>query len=157
MDSNHFTYNAPFGQITIFANAGNITRVALGQVPGAGVDAPSAVTNRCATELQEYFAGKRTVFDVPLDICGSDFQLAIWRAADAIPYGQTRTPAQIAEIIGRPASYRLVMSAAAKNPLAILVPTHRICPANGKEAGRSGATRAAKVRAALRQLERKHL
>jgi O6-methylguanine-DNA--protein-cysteine methyltransferase len=49
------------------------------------------------------------------------------------------------------------MSAAAKNPLAILVPTHRICPANGKEAGHSGATRAAKVRAALRQLERKHL
>lgn len=71
------------------------------------------------------------MFDIPLHPSGTEFQREVWRAIELIPYGQTRTYAQIADSIGRPGSARAVGSAARVNPLPIVIPCHRIVPASG--------------------------
>ena len=130
-----FCYRMPHGFLTIEATERGVTSLVLEQSADAGASAPSEVTNRAATQLQEYFAGKRTSFDIPLDLHGSDFQIEVWNACRAIPYGQTVTAGDIARAIGRPKSYRMVGAAIKKNPAPILVPTHRIVNAAGKAVG----------------------
>lgn len=114
---------------------------------------PSTLTNNCANQLLEYFSGKRSEFDLPYELDGTDFQKQVWEAATLIPYGQTRTPAEIAKLIGHPSSYRLVSQAVSKNPLVILIPAHRIVPASGLE---STGSRSSKLRAAFRELEKRY-
>jgi O-6-methylguanine DNA methyltransferase len=89
-------------------------------------------------ELEEYFAGKRREFSVPLDLRGTDFQLACWRALLAIPYGETRSYADIARVVGRPQGFRAVGMANNRNPLAILVPCHRVIASDGTLCGYGG-------------------
>jgi methylated-DNA-[protein]-cysteine S-methyltransferase len=89
-------------------------------------------------ELEEYFASKLRIFRTPLDMQGTEFQLAVWRQLQEIPYGQTRSYAQIAEAIGRPQAIRAVGAANGSNPVAIVVPCHRVIGANGKLTGYGG-------------------
>jgi O-6-methylguanine DNA methyltransferase len=89
-------------------------------------------------ELQEYFAGKRREFTFPLDLRGTDFQLACWRALLAIPYGETRTYADIARIVGKPKAFRAVGMANNRNPIAIVVPCHRVIASDGTLCGYGG-------------------
>ncbi len=89
-------------------------------------------------ELEEYFAGKRREFSFPLDLRGTDFQLSCWRALLAIPYGQTRTYADIARAIGRPQACRAVGMANNRNPVAIVVPCHRVIASDGTLCGYGG-------------------
>ena len=77
-------------------------------------------------ELHEYFAGHRRQFDFPLDLRGTDFQLACWHALIAIPYGETRSYGDIARAVGRPRGFRAVGMANNRNPAAIVVPCHRV-------------------------------
>ncbi len=132
---NHFVYAMPLGRLTIAANDRGITRIAFGDVPLESPRRPSALTNTAATQLQEYFAGKRRAFDVPIDLQGSPFQLEVWNRLSAIPYGETRTYAQVAEEIGRPRAFRAVGMANNKNPIPIIVPCHRVIGAGGKLVG----------------------
>ena len=132
----YFTYPTPHGPVTLRATARGIAEIAFGQVDFPGVRQASAITNQAATELQEYLAGKRRNFDVPLDLEGSAFQKAVWTEVSAIGYGETRTAAEVAESLGKPGSHRSVGTAIRACRLAPFIPTHRVPQANatGKQA-----------------------
>jgi O-6-methylguanine DNA methyltransferase len=89
-------------------------------------------------ELREYFEGKRRDFKFPLDLRGTDFQVACWRALLAIPYGGTRTYADVARAVGRPQGFRAVGMANNRNPIAIVVPCHRVIASDGTLCGYGG-------------------
>jgi len=89
-------------------------------------------------ELEEYFAGHRREFTFPLDLRGTDFQLACWRALLAIPYGETRSYADIARAVGKPNAFRAVGMANNRNPIAIVVPCHRVIASDGTLCGYGG-------------------
>jgi len=89
-------------------------------------------------ELNEYFAGRRREFTFPLDLRGTEFQIACWRALLAIPYGETRTYADIARAVGRPQGFRAVGMANNRNPIAIVVPCHRVIASDGTLCGYGG-------------------
>jgi O-6-methylguanine DNA methyltransferase len=90
------------------------------------------------SELEEYFDGKRRSFAFPLDLRGTDFQLACWRALLAIPYGETRSYADIARAVGKPNAFRAVGMANNRNPVAIVVPCHRVIASDGTLCGYGG-------------------
>ncbi len=89
-------------------------------------------------ELEEYFAGSRRQFSFPLDLRGTEFQLACWRALLAIPYGETRSYGDIARAVGRPTGFRAVGMANNRNPIAIVVPCHRVIASDGTLCGYGG-------------------
>src|SRR5271167_1219693 len=89
-------------------------------------------------ELSEYFAGKRREFSLPLDLRGTGFQLACWRALLEIPYGETRSYRDIAQAIGHPHAYRAVGMSNNRNPVAIIVPCHRVIASSGSLCGYGG-------------------
>ncbi|HVV57493.1 MAG TPA: methylated-DNA--[protein]-cysteine S-methyltransferase [Gaiellaceae bacterium] len=96
------------------------------------------VLDETARQLAEYFAGSRTAFDLPLDLVGTPFQLAAWRALADIPYGSTVTYAEQAARIGRPLAIRAVGAANGANPVPIVLPCHRIVGADGSLTGFGG-------------------
>jgi O-6-methylguanine DNA methyltransferase len=89
-------------------------------------------------ELEEYFAGRLREFSFPLDLRGTEFQLACWRALLAIPYGETRSYGDIARAVGRPTGFRAVGMANNRNPIAIIVPCHRVIASDGTRCGYGG-------------------
>jgi O-6-methylguanine DNA methyltransferase len=105
---------------------------------------------RYLAQLEEYFAGKRREFTFPLDLRGTEFQLACWRALLQIPYGETRTYADIARAVGRPQGFRAVGMANNRNPIAIVVPCHRVIASDGTLCGYGGGL---DIKRTLLQLE----
>jgi methylated-DNA-[protein]-cysteine S-methyltransferase len=89
-------------------------------------------------QLNEYFAGERTEFDLALDMRGTQFQKDVWNALLTIPYGETRSYGEIARQIGRPDRARAVGSANGSNPISIIVPCHRVIGADGSLVGYGG-------------------
>src|ERR1039457_5953216 len=89
-------------------------------------------------ELEEYFAGKRREFSFPLDLRGTDFQLACWRALLELPYGDTRSYRDIAQAIGQPHACRAVGMSNNRNPVAIVVPCRRVIASSGSLCGYGG-------------------
>jgi len=89
-------------------------------------------------ELDEYFAGRRREFSAPLDLRGTEFQLACWQALVEIPYGETRSYRDIAEAIGHPLAFRAVGMSNNRNPVAIIVPCHRVIASSGSLCGYGG-------------------
>ncbi len=89
-------------------------------------------------QLEEYFGGKRREFTFPLDLRGTDFQKRCWQALLKIPYGQTRTYADQARAVGSPRGYRAVGMANHDNPVAIVVPCHRVIASDGGLGGYGG-------------------
>lgn len=100
-------------------------------------ESPSALSIY-TRELEEYFCSRRREFTFPLDLRGTDFQLACWRALLAIPYGETRSYADIARAVGRPQGFRAVGMANNRNPVAIVVPCHRVIASDGTLCGYGG-------------------
>jgi len=101
-------------------------------------------------QLEEYFAGGRRDFTFSLDMRGTEFQLACWHALLAIPYGETRTYADIARAVGRPQGFRAVGMANNRNPIAIVVPCHRVIASDGTLCGYGGGL---DIKSKLLQLE----
>lgn len=89
-------------------------------------------------QLNEYFAGRRRNFELPLDFVGTEFQKKVWTALVAIPFGETRSYGEIARQIGHPKAVRAVGAANGKNPISIVAPCHRVIGANGKLTGFAG-------------------
>jgi O-6-methylguanine DNA methyltransferase len=89
-------------------------------------------------QLEAYFRGELREFQLPLDFEGTDFQKRVWRQLQTIPYGQTRSYSEIAQAIGRPRAVRAVGAANGANPIAIVVPCHRVIGANGTLVGYGG-------------------
>jgi methylated-DNA-[protein]-cysteine S-methyltransferase len=111
-------------------------------LPAPPIDGEKSESNQfllaAGQQLREYFAGKRREFQLPLDMQGTDFQLDVWRQLLEIPYGKTRSYAQIAEAIGRPKAVRAVGAANGSNPVSIVVPCHRVIGSSGKLTGYGG-------------------
>lgn len=150
----YFTYHMPLGRLTIGSNGQALTTLAFGDLILPGEKRATELTNRAANQLQEYFAGKRRSFDLPLAPEGTDFQKRVWKAIEEVPYGQTRSYSDIARIIGNPKACRAVGGANNKNPLPIIVPCHRIIGANGTLVGYGGG---AKIKAYLLELEQRSI
>ncbi len=89
-------------------------------------------------QLRQYFDGERREFDLPLALHGNDFELRVWDALCEIPYGQTVSYQRVAEAIGKPGAARAVGVANARNPIAVIVPCHRVIGANGSLTGYGG-------------------
>ena len=93
---------------------------------------------KAAAQLREYFDGKRKTFDLPLAPRGTEFQLTVWKALQAIPYGKTCSYGQLADKIGNPKACRAVGMANNRNPITIIIPCHRVIGSNGNLTGYAG-------------------
>ena len=99
--------------------------------PEAPRTPPSKIAAQTLRELDEYFSGKRRNFSVRIDAEGTPFQLAVWAALRAIPYGEVRTYGEVARMIDRPRAVRAVGGACHANPVLVITPCHRVVAANG--------------------------
>jgi len=108
------------------------------------VEESSEVIEETIKQMQEYFAGERKVFDIPLLMVGTDFQKSVWKGLMQIPYGTTASYLQLAKNIGNEKAVRAVASANGANAIAILIPCHRIIGSNGDLVGYAGGLPAKK-------------
>ena len=133
-----FFYDTPVGKLCIGEENGCITHVTWSRIPQEYVLEETELIIECKNQLEEYFAGKRKNFYLPLAPKGTEFQQKVWKALTEIPYGKTRTYGEIAAVIGNPKAARAVGMANNKNPIGIIVPCHRVVGANGKLVGYAG-------------------
>ncbi len=147
------------GALTLVADAAGLRHIEFpsnrhpadreGWVPGAHGEIADTL-QIAATQLHEYFAGSRTIFDLPLAPAGTAFQQEVWRTLATIPYGATWSYRDLAEAIGKPAAVRAVGAANGRNPLPIVLPCHRVIGADGRLIGFGGGLG---IKAALLNLE----
>ncbi len=152
-ERSYFIYPTPMGRVTIASDGTSLTQLVFGAAELAGTKTPTALTNEAANQIQEYLAGKRKEFRLPLDPAGTAFQQQVWSALRAIPYGETRSYQQVADAIGKPKAMRAVGGANNKNPLPILIPCHRVIGANGDLVGYAAGL---KIKKFLLDLEEQH-
>lgn len=137
MSSDYFTMHSPLGPIEICAVGRGIRSIRFVDVP-SHPNRSSALLTLAATQLGEYFEGRRQRFELPLCAQGTAFQQQVWQALTNTGYGEKSSYRDIAEKIGKPSACRAVGAANSKNPLAIVVPCHRIIGANGALTGYAG-------------------
>ena len=106
--------------------------------PADAVEKRTSLLREAAQQIKEYLNGKRKEFDLPLKLYGTDFQRSVWKALLTIPYGETRSYGEIAEQIGNAKACRAVGMANHWNPIAIIVPCHRVIGADGSLTGFGG-------------------
>ncbi|HHY81731.1 MAG TPA: methylated-DNA--[protein]-cysteine S-methyltransferase [Clostridiales bacterium] len=142
-----FFYDTPVGRLGIVDENSQITRLYFSgssktKDPGAAIaDATVAETEllkKAGIQLQEYFNGCRRTFDLPIVPKGTPFQIKVWKALLDIPYGETRSYKDIASAVGNERACRAVGMANNKNPIAIIIPCHRVIGSNGKLVGYGG-------------------
>jgi methylated-DNA-[protein]-cysteine S-methyltransferase len=149
---------SPIGPLTLMGRDGHLTHLVLeDQVhatsapPGSHRD--DAAFTEVRNQLDEYFAGSRTVFDVPVQLEGTEFQRAVWAQLCAIPYGSTISYGELARRVGNPKASRAVGLANGRNPIAVIVPCHRVIAGDGTLGGYGGGL---ERKAALLGLEAAH-
>jgi methylated-DNA-[protein]-cysteine S-methyltransferase len=134
----YLTLHTPLGELTVFEADGAIVALEFGRAHAPpGLPPPSALLREAATQLQDYFDGQRTVFDLPLAPQGTAFRRQVWDALCRIPPGETRSYIDIAREIGC-RSPRAIGQANGSNPIPILIPCHRVVAADGSLGGYSG-------------------
>ena len=141
---------SPLGRLLVAATARGVCAVAMGssdreveqalrrEYPAATIAPDEGALAGWTTAVVEHLAGRRPALDLPLDVQATAFQWQVWQALAAIPYGETRTYAEIAAAIGRPSAVRAVARANGANQVAILVPCHRVIGADGSLVGYGG-------------------
>ena len=141
--------SSPLGRITVRTSEQGVREVNLGAARKPGHDTVYVRANgqktsgaefarRAASELSEYASGRRKEFTVPLDTQGTPFQQKVWKALCAIPYGETRSYGEIARQVGNPKAARAVGMANHENPVALIVPCHRVIAGDGSLGGYAG-------------------
>jgi methylated-DNA-[protein]-cysteine S-methyltransferase len=135
-----FFYDYPTTEVGIAEDEGKIARVFFcGEKSLAGFDKKETpLIRKAAAQLAEYFAGRRRKFDLPLALRGTDFQLSVWKILQAIPYGHTLSYGEVAARAGNPKACRAAGMANNRNPIAIIVPCHRVIGADGSLTGYAG-------------------
>lgn len=132
-------YETKFGTLKIGYNKKAITCVKfLTQNEQINNPQTSKLSDEAYTQLQEYFNNKREQFNIPLELKGTPFQKQVWSALTKIPYGKTKSYKEIAQDINNPKAVRAVGNANNKNPIAIIIPCHRVIGSNGKLVGYAG-------------------
>ncbi len=142
MSRTHTVAPSPIGPLTIVREDGALVRLAMSP-PGRFVDAEIGERtdegfDDVVGQLGEYFTGERTAFDLPLRPVGNGFELAVWDQLARIPYGETRSYGHVAHAVGEPGGAQAVGAANGRNPLAIVVPCHRVIGADGSLVGFGG-------------------
>ena len=141
MTMRYSTLTTPIGELLLAADPdGALTAVHL---PGRhastdGWERDDALLEPARRQLTEYFAGERTAFDLPLRPAGAPFQLRVWEALTRVPYGETAAYGELAAELGHPGAARAVGAANGRNPIAIVVPCHRVIGASGALTGYAG-------------------
>ena len=137
--------DSPVGRLKLVATGDGLAAILWAADPPGrvrmkldGEDARHPVLAEAERQLAEYFAGRRRTFDLKLDFAGTAFQRKVWRALLTIPFGETRSYAQIAKHIGSPRASRAVGAASGRNPISIVAPCHRVIGAGGKLTGFAG-------------------
>ena len=132
--------STPIGVVTVAATESAVVSVEFAGADEAPVDdvTPTGVLAVAVAQLEEYFAGLRTAFDLPIDVDGTDFQRAAWTVLSQIPLGETISYGEQARRMGRPAAVRAVGAANGRNPVPVIVPCHRVIGANGSLTGFAG-------------------
>jgi len=132
MTTEFCTHDTLLCRIVIHTNGTSITGIAFDLLKEVPVTPPvSALTVEAIRQIDEYFAGKRKEFKLPLDLEGTPFQKAVWQQLALIPYGKTVSYKQIAIASGSPNGARAVGMACNKNPIPIIIPCHRVVGSNG--------------------------
>jgi methylated-DNA-[protein]-cysteine S-methyltransferase len=139
------TFRSPVGVLTLIGSNDGLAAI-LWENDRAGrvrrdvvaEDAKHPVLRETERQLAEYFAGRRKVFDLKLDFAGTAFQKKVWRALLTIPFGETRSYAQIARQIGHPKAAQAVGAANGRNPISIVTPCHRVIGSSGALTGFAG-------------------
>jgi methylated-DNA-[protein]-cysteine S-methyltransferase len=142
----HVTLPSPIGPLTLVAASGKLIGLYMDtqahrpdpDVLGEAGDPRAQPFAAAAEQLTEYFAGRRTEFDLPLAPAGTQFQRRVWAGLQAIPYGQTWSYGQLATKIGQPTAVRAVGLANGRNPIALVIPCHRVIGADGSLTGYGG-------------------
>lgn len=145
-DLRHQVIESPIGPLTLVGDASTLCAVYLtAHRPAPGPerfgprDPDHPLLALAAAQLAEYFAGRRTVFEIPLDTaCGTPFQRRVWAALREIPYGATWSYGELARHIGQPTASRAVGLANGRNPISIIVPCHRVIGSTGSLTGYGG-------------------
>jgi O-6-methylguanine DNA methyltransferase len=145
------SFESPIGMLRIASSSAGLAYLGLPRgggrgfagwlaraMPGARREEAFAPNRDAIRQLLEYLAGKRTTFDLPLDLRGTPFQRAVWDALLAIPYGETRSYAQVARAVRKPDAVRAVGTANGANPVPLVVPCHRVIQSGGKLGGYGG-------------------
>lgn len=135
-----YFWQSPLGALAVATSERGVTRIMFAHEQNLcdPTGEPDAITRACIQQLEQYFAGERREFSVPLDLRGTTFQLACWNALQRIPYGETRTYAQQAQTVNSPRGFRAVGAANGANPIPIIVPCHRVLATGGKLGGYGG-------------------
>ena len=138
---NTLIVSSPFGKLTLVASEKGLVAIDVRnnakQKATAKNQSAQAILIETKKQLGQYFAGKRTSFDVALDLVGTEFQVKAWRALCRIPFGKTISYGQQASNIKKPKAFRAVGSANGKNPIPIIVPCHRVVAGDGSLGGYS--------------------
>ncbi len=136
----HTVYTSPIGPLTLVADECGLRQVHMGtpdELADPGTRDDEALGD-ATKQLREYFAGERTAFDLALATSGSDFQRSVWQELSRIGYGETISYSELARRIGKPGASRAVGLANGRNPLAIIVPCHRVIGVDGSLTGYAG-------------------
>lgn len=141
----HFTqYESPLGRLLLAASEEGLSGIYFEEhrhFKGSAGWQPAinlAPLQEAARQLDEYFAGKRIAFNLPLDMQGTEFQRKVWHALMEIPFGQTISYAEQAKRIGKPGAVRAVGAAIGRNPISIVIPCHRVIGTSGRLTGYAG-------------------
>lgn len=128
-------YQSPIGKICIQGTEDAITSISFSE--GDAV-LKGGLVKECADQLKAYFAGNLRVFSLQLEAQGTEFQESVWKSLFRIPFGETLSYAQMATVLGNPKVIRAAASANGANPIAIVIPCHRVLGSDGKLVGYSG-------------------
>jgi methylated-DNA-[protein]-cysteine S-methyltransferase len=133
------TIESPIGELLLAGADGGLRRVSMSPFKiDRHWERDDISLERVRRQLEQYFSGERREFDVRLELDGNSFELAVWEALRQIPYGTTSSYSQIARALGHPHAPRAVGVANARNPVAIIVPCHRVIGVNGSLTGYGG-------------------
>jgi O-6-methylguanine DNA methyltransferase len=132
--------DTPIGRVGLVENGTALTHLVFDEkdLPAGAEMSETPLLAGAAEQLHEYFAGRRTGFDLPLAPFGTDFQRRVWEALRRIPYGRTVSYRDIAEEIGSPRAFRAVGQANNRNPIAVIIPCHRVLGQGGQLTGYGG-------------------
>ena len=130
--------DSPLGALTLTADDGRLSSVSMNKLPTELGVRQDGDFNQARQQFEEYFAGERTTFDLPMVVSGNKLQTRTWQALREIPYGETRTYGELAEQLGWRDIVRAVGAAIGQNPLLVVVPCHRVIGADGKLTGYAG-------------------
>jgi methylated-DNA-[protein]-cysteine S-methyltransferase len=134
-------HDSPIGRLVLVGDGRALTALQLPTHPERppGPETPGdPVLAAARAQLEEYFAGSRQTFDLPLDPAGTPFQRAVWSALVAIPFAATASYGEVAARVGRPRAVRAVGAANGRNPIAIVIPCHRVIGSDGTLTGYGG-------------------